>query len=78
MALFGRDRGRIEADQKHALAHPVRFRIWSLFTLEKDRLLTARALHPDLTKEDEFRDVTVSQVNYHVARLKDAQLLPAG
>ena len=78
MALFGRDRGRIEVDQKRALAHPLRFRIWSLYTKDEDRPLTAGALHADLAKEDEFRDVTVSQVNYHVARLKDAQLLPTG
>jgi hypothetical protein len=78
VALFGRDRGRIETDQKRALAHPVRFRIWSLFTEDTDRPLTAGALHADLIEERKFRDVTVSQVNYHVARLKDAQLLPTG
>lgn len=78
MPLFGRNRGRIENDQKHALAHPVRFRIWSLFTGDTDRPLTADALHADLAEENEFRDVTVSQVNYHVVRLKDAQLLPRG
>jgi len=74
--LFGRDRGRIETGQKRALAHPVRFRIWSLFTNDPDRPLTAGALHADLTKEDAFGNVTVSQVSYHVARLKDAHLLP--
>jgi hypothetical protein len=78
MALFGRDRGRIETDQKRALAHPIRFRIWSLFTDDEHRPLTAGALHADLIREDEFCEVTVSQVNYHVAVLKDAQLLPAG
>jgi hypothetical protein len=76
--LFGRDRGRIETDQKRALEHPTRFRIWSLFTGDTDRPLTTAALHAELTKEREFRDVTVGQVNYHVAVLKDAQLLPTG
>ena len=76
MPLFGRDRGGIETDQRRALAHPVRFRIWSLFTLDPDRPLTAEALHADLVKERKFREMTVSQVNYHLARLKDAQLLP--
>lgn len=78
MPLFGRDYGRIETDQKRALAHPVRFHIWSLFTRDTDRPLTAEALHADLLGEREFRHVTVSQVNYHVARLRDAELLPAG
>ena len=78
MALFGRDRGRIETDQKRALAHPVRFRIWSLFSEDTDRPLTSAALHADLIEERKFRDLTVSQVDYHVARLKDAQLLPTG
>jgi len=78
VALFGRNRGRTETDQKRALAHPVRFRIWSLFTEDTDRPLTAGALHADLVEESKFRHITVSQVNYHVARLKDAQLLPTG
>ena len=75
--LFGRERGRYNQRQIEALSHPVRLRIWSLFTDDPDRPLTVGALHADLTKEDEFRDVTVSQVNYHLARLKEAQLLPA-
>ena len=78
MALFGRDRGRIETDQKRALAHPIRFRIWSLSTAAPDRPLAAGALHACLIEEDEFRDVTVSQINYHLARLKDARLIPTG
>jgi hypothetical protein len=78
VALFGRDQGQIETDQRRALAHPVRVYILSLFTEDTDRPLTAEALHADLIEEREFRDVTVSQVNYHVARLKEAQLLPAG
>ncbi|HST68118.1 MAG TPA: hypothetical protein VLI94_00490 [Solirubrobacterales bacterium] len=78
MPLFGRDRRGIETDQKRALAHPVRLHIWFLFTRDTDRPLTAAALHADLAKERKFGAVTVSQVNYHVARLKDAQLLPTG
>jgi hypothetical protein len=75
VAPFGSGRGQIETDQKRALAHPVRFCIWFLFTEDTDRPLTAEELHADLIKEREFREVTVSQVNYHVARLTDAQLL---
>lgn len=77
MALFGRDRGRIEADQKRALAHPLRFRIWSLSMADTDRPLAATALHADLVKEGEFRDLSASQVHYHLARLQDVGLLPA-
>jgi hypothetical protein len=74
--LFGRDRGRIESAQTRALEHPTRMRIWSLFTGDTDRPLTAAALRADLMKETKFREVTVSQVSYHLAVLKDAELLP--
>jgi hypothetical protein len=30
----------------------------------------------DLVKEEKFRDLTVSQVSYHLARLQDAELVP--
>jgi hypothetical protein len=76
MALFGGDQGRIEVDQTRALAHPLRFRIWSMFREEPDRLLSAAELHADLNRADEFCDMSVSQVAYHVARLRDAQLIP--
>jgi hypothetical protein len=76
MPLYGRDRRRITADQQRALGHPIRFRIWSLFTEDPDRLLTAVAFHGDLTKEEKFQDLTVGQVSYHLARLQDAELVP--
>lgn len=76
MAPYGRDRGRIEPDQQRTLAHPIRFRIWSHFTEEPDRPLTALAFHGDLIKEEMFQDLTVSQVSYHLARLQDAGLIP--
>lgn len=77
MAPFGRDSGRIELDQKRALWHPIRFRIWSLFMADPDCPPAALAVHTALTKEEEFREVTVSQVYYHLARLREAQLIPA-
>jgi hypothetical protein len=76
MALHGRDRGRIEVEQQRTLEHPIRFRIWSLFTEDPARSPTAIALHGDLVEEGKFRDLTVSQVSYHLARLQDAELVP--
>jgi len=76
MALFGRDRGRIETDEQRALAHPTRFRIWGLYTEKPDRALTAVAFHADLVKEEGFRGLSVSQVGYHLACLQDAELIP--
>jgi hypothetical protein len=78
VALFERDRRHIETARRRALAHPVRLHIWALVTSDTDNPLTTKALHADLIKERKFRSVTVTQVNYHVARLKDAQLLPEG
>jgi hypothetical protein len=76
MGLFGRDRGRIEADQTQALDHPMRLRIMELFTKDTDRKLAAESLAADLVAD--FPKVQVRQVAYHVAVLKDAQLIPAG
>lgn len=76
MARFGRDRGRIEADQTHALAHPMRLRILELFTRNADRPLAADSLAADLVAD--FPEVKICQVAYHVAVLRDAKLIPAG
>jgi hypothetical protein len=43
---------------------------------DESRPMTAAALHADLSKEEGFHDVTISQVQYHAARLRDAGLLP--
>lgn len=76
MALHGRDRGRIEPDQTQALSHPIRLRIMELFTKDTDRPLGAESLAANLHAD--FPEVKVRQVAYHVAVLKDAQLIPAG
>ena len=74
MALHGRSRGRIEPDQTQALSHPVRLRILELFTRDRGRSLAAELLAEDLAPD--FPKLRIAQVAYHVARLKDAQLLP--
>jgi Fe2+ or Zn2+ uptake regulation protein len=76
MPLFGRDRGRIEADRTQALAHPMRLRILELFTRNTDRPLAADSLAADLIAD--FPTVRIRQVAYHLAVLQDAKLIPAG
>lgn len=79
MALFGRDRSRIEADQKQALEHEVRIAILDLFTKDRRRPLDAKSLLSDLLLADpeKFRQYKPAQIAYHRARLQNAQLLPA-
>jgi len=74
MPLYRRDRNRIHTDLAHALAHPIRLRMLELFTRDPARPLTASTFFPDL--DGEFDDLTLPQVNYHLARLQDAELLP--
>jgi hypothetical protein len=76
MALYGRDRGRIEADRTKALSHPMRLCILELFTRDTNRSLEAKPLAEDLAAD--FPDACIAQVAYHLARLRDAKLLPTG
>lgn len=80
MALYGRDRGRIESDQTQALSHPVRIGILYLFTKDTDRSLAVEDLLADLIEDDPeaFGHFDAGQILYHRARLQDAQLLPTG
>lgn len=75
MPLDGRDRNRISTSVTQALAHPIRLRILELSTRDPTRPLAASTFFPDLTGE--FDELTLSQVGYHLARLQDAELLPA-
>lgn len=77
MPRFGRDRNRIHADETHALAHPLRLRILELFARDRGRSLSVEALTADLTQTPDFQHVREDTVNYHRARLLDAELLPA-
>lgn len=79
MPLFGRDRNRIEADQTKATDHPVRLRIVDLFRRDPLRPLQCDVLAADLLTE--FPDLKAKEakpalIAYHVAVLRDAQLLP--
>lgn len=79
MALFGRDRHRLETDQKQALNHPVRIAILDLFTKDRQRPLDAESLLSDLLLKDpeKFGKYDLAQIAYHRARLQDAELLPS-
>lgn len=76
MALYGHDRDRIETDQAKALEHPMRLRIIELFTKDEGRSMAAESLAADLVTS--FPGVKLRQVAYHVAVLRDAQLIPSG
>jgi len=60
--------------QEKALSNPIRLKIMGLFTTDESRPLTAAAVTDDLLR---FANVSVSQVAYHLARLRDAELIPA-
>lgn len=74
MPEFGRP-NETSFKQMQALSHPLRVAIMALFTRETKRSLQAEALAADLATD--FPDVKVKQVWYHVAVLRDADLIPA-
>jgi hypothetical protein len=77
MAMFGRNRGRIETDLTDAFGHPVRVAILALFTRDPDRSLAGTDLRAALVADDAaFEKYDVGQVLYHRARLQAAHLLP--
>jgi hypothetical protein len=81
MALWGHNRARIEADQTKATEHPTRFKIVELFTRNPLRPLACDELAADLLTEFpdlEAKDAKPALIAYHVAVLKDAELLPSG
>jgi len=79
MARYGRDRGRITTDQTQANEHPIRQLILALFTRD-----TWRPLEPDMLSADLIEtfpdvreeDAAPAQITYHVAVLRNAELLP--
>ena len=68
--------GRWLGNQEQALSNPIRRRIVELFTADEARHLTAEALTEDLAGC--FAYVSAAQVGYHLARLRDAKLIPGG
>lgn len=76
MADFQR-RGRdTELKREQALRHPVRKAIMALYRRDKGRPLGARPLAADLAAE--FPAIKPKRVWYHVAVLRDADLIRGG
>jgi Fe2+ or Zn2+ uptake regulation protein len=65
-----------QLDLTRVFQSPMRVRILELFTRDTDRSMTAEPLAQDLI--DYFPEATPKQVNYHLAVLRDARLIPAG
>jgi len=79
MDFFGRGSGRCRGSREQVLSNPIRIRILELFTTDEARPLTATALATDLgAQKGLFANVSVGQVGYHLACLRDAELIPAG
>jgi len=76
MDFFGRAPRRRRGSQEQALSNPIRRGIVELFTTDEARPLTARALSKDLAAR--FAHVSAGQVGYHLACLRDAELIPGG
>jgi len=74
MNPFGGDAKRDRERREKALSNPIRRRIVELFTTDESRSLAAAAVTDDLRR---FANVSVRQVAYHLACLRDAQLIPA-
>jgi DNA-binding transcriptional ArsR family regulator len=79
MDFFGRGSGGCRGSQEQALGNPIRLRILELFTDNEARPLTAAALASDLgVEKGAFVNLSVGQLGYHLARLRDAGLIPSG
>jgi Fe2+ or Zn2+ uptake regulation protein len=70
-----RRRDRLAATRERARVSPVRS--WLLDRLDegRDQPISPRQLHEELNRRGE--QVTLSQVNYHLRWLADAELIPA-
>lgn len=70
------DFARSDLKKTQALSHPIRLAIMALFIRDEARPLQTDSLATDLA--DEFPGVKPKQMWYHVAILRDADLIPAG
>jgi len=70
-----KDKDRLEVAQARARISPARARMLDLYEEDPTRSMEPAALFEELTGEG--WDVTVSQVNYHLQKLVDAELIPA-
>lgn len=73
MGRFRRDHRNLSADRAQALDHPMRLRILELFTRNPALPLEAAPLAAKL--DADFPELEIRLVAYHVAILKDAQLI---
>lgn len=69
-----RDRDRVQATQVRARVSPMRSRMLDLYEQNRNRPVDAASFFEDL--KDEGWDASLSQVNYHLRKLADAQLIP--
>jgi hypothetical protein len=70
----GRDRNRIEGDEKKALSHPLRLHILALHTEKTVSSLEAEDVAAGLEALG-LKVTNLGQVAYHVVRLTEAELL---
>ena len=78
MTLFGRNRNRITTDETEALHHLTRLRILEIHAHDRwERLIPVEELTEALVKTPGFEHTKPDEVNYHRARLLDAELLPS-
>jgi DNA-binding transcriptional ArsR family regulator len=63
-------------EQTRALNHPCRLRLLEIHKRERGRPFSVQVLTAALAQTREYRDVTAPTVSYHLARLRDAHLLP--
>jgi hypothetical protein len=75
MDFFGRGHQRDRGRKEQVLRNPIRLRILDLFTTDEARPLGAQLLTADLRHS---MHVSVSQVAYYLACLRDAGLIPGG
>jgi Fe2+ or Zn2+ uptake regulation protein len=69
-----KDKDPREAARARARISPVRARMLDLYEADPKRPMEPKALFEEL--KDEGWSVTVSQVNYHLLRLMDLELVP--
>jgi hypothetical protein len=70
-----RDRDRLQATRERARISPLRSWMLDLYEQDPSRSMEPTALLEELTCAG--WDATLSQVNYHLRKLQEAQLVPA-
>lgn len=71
-----RDRDRLDTTKLRALNHPLRLRILEMHQRMRSRPLSIQTITEVLAETREYEHVSVAEVKYHHARLRDAKLIP--